>query len=320
MNLDLKDRKLLYWLDQSSRMTNKELGKKIRLTEQAVGHRMNKLEKTGVIRKYITFVNTLALGYSHYKVLVRFQNVSPAKEKEILDYLITHPKIRWVVSCSGHWDVNFSIMAISPIEFQETYRTIENNYGNYIAEKSISILVNSPGFSKGHLIGEKSIKINHYCSTEKIEIDELDIRIIKSISQSSRKTSVELARELKTTSDVVRYRIKKMERSGVISGYTLQIGLSKLGLTRASVYLSLHNVTLEIEKKMIGFAQMHNNIIFYLSLIGTYDAALEFEIPSQNVLDETIKKFRELFTNHIKNFEVIYYTDEHKYDFFPFAV
>ena len=42
--LDLKDRKLLYWLDQNSRATNKELGQKVGLTEQAIGYKIKKLQ------------------------------------------------------------------------------------------------------------------------------------------------------------------------------------------------------------------------------------------------------------------------------------
>ena len=139
--LNLKGKKLLYWLDQDSRMTNKQLAKKVGLSESAVAYKLKVLEKEGVIQKYIAFVNTLALGYQHYKVLLRLQNTTLEKEKEILKYLTKDHNVRWVVSCSGKWDINFSVMAKKPADFVEIYRLMEGKFGKFIAEKDISLLI-----------------------------------------------------------------------------------------------------------------------------------------------------------------------------------
>ena len=76
LKLDLKDRKLLYWLDQNSRATNKELGKKVGLTEQAIGYKLKRLQETGIIKRFVTFINTLSLGYQHYKVFLKLHNTN----------------------------------------------------------------------------------------------------------------------------------------------------------------------------------------------------------------------------------------------------
>ena len=145
MKLDLKDKKLLYWLDQNSRATNKELGKKIGLSEQAVGYKLKRLEEESIIKKYVSFVNTPTLGYTHYKVLLRLHSTDVKKEKEIILFLVKNKNIRWVVSCSGKWDLNFSILARDPEEFTRIYREIEKKIGDHISEKSVSILIKSPG-------------------------------------------------------------------------------------------------------------------------------------------------------------------------------
>jgi Lrp/AsnC family transcriptional regulator, leucine-responsive regulatory protein len=319
MKLDVKERKLLYWLDQNSRATNKELGKKIGLSEQAIGYKLKRFEEEGIIKKYVTFVNTLALGYSHYKVLLRLHNTNVEKEKEIVGYLIKNKNIRWVVTCSGKWDINFSIMARSPKEFMEIYREIETKIGNYIGEKNISILINSPGLTKGYLINQNNEKVLEY--TPKNTVDKLDLidkKILKSISQEARKNIVDIAQEINTSVDIVRYRIKKLEDNGFISGYTIQLGLDKLGILRYSIFFSLHKMTNYIEKEMFSFVKAHNNIIFMLTLVGTYDLSLELEVPSYDVLEHIIKKFRERFADNIIDFEMVLNTKEFKYDFYPF--
>ena len=70
--MNQKDLKLLYFLDQNSRATKKELGRKVGLTEQAIGYKINKLKEEGIIKNFVTFVNTLSLGYTHYKIFVKY--------------------------------------------------------------------------------------------------------------------------------------------------------------------------------------------------------------------------------------------------------
>ncbi len=321
MKLNVKERKLLYWLDQNSRASNKELGKKIGLSEQAIGYKLKRFEEEGIIKKYVTFVNTLALGYSHYKVLLRLHNINVEKEKEIIEYLVRNNNIRWVVSCSGKWDLNFSIMARSPNEFMKIYREIETKIGNYISEKNVSILVNSPGLTKGYLINQHNTKVLEYSFKEHNEkLDLIDTKILKSISQNARKNIIDIAREIKSTIDIVRYRIKKLQENGYISGYTIQLGLDKLNISRYSVFFSLHKMIDQIEKEMFSFVQSHNNIIFMLTLIGTYDLSLELEVPSYEILEQIIKKFREKFADNVIDFEIVLNTQEFKYDFYPFEV
>ncbi len=279
MKLDLKDKKLLYWLDQNSRTTNKELGKKVGLSEQAIGYKLNRLEENGIIKRYVTFVNTPALGYIHYKTLLRLHNTDLKKEKEIIALLAKNENIRWVVSCSGKWDINFSILARNPEEFTKIYREIEKKIGDYIREKSISTLIKSPGLTKGYLLGQLGTKVRSYGKKEiEKEIDLVDKKILKSISQSARKNVVEIAREIGSTIDIVRYRLRKLEENEVINGYTLQLGFDNIDILRYSVFFTLRKMSDEIEKRMFNFAQKHNNIVFMLTMIGNYDLSLEFEV------------------------------------------
>ncbi len=321
MKLNLKDKKLLYWLDQDSRATNKYLGKKVGLSEQAIGYKLKRMEEEGIIKKYITFINTPLLGYLHYKVFLRLRNTNVMKEKEIIDFLVSNTNIRWVVTCSGKWDVSFSTMAKNSQDFTEIYRDIESKIGDYISEKSVFLLIKSPGLTKGYLINQKGTKIREYgLKTKIIELDQTDKNILNSISQNSRKSVVEIADEINSTIDIVRYRLKKLEKEGVVTGYTLQLGYDKLGILRYSVFFSLHKMNSSIEEKMFRFASTHNNIIFMLTMIGTHDLSLELEVLSYEELEKIIKKFREEFTDNINNFDIIFNTQEYKYDFYPFKI
>ena len=56
MKLDAKDNELLALLQQNSKKTNKELSNKLGLSVTAVYERIRKLERAGVISKYVALV------------------------------------------------------------------------------------------------------------------------------------------------------------------------------------------------------------------------------------------------------------------------
>lgn len=319
MKLELKDKKLLYWLDQNNRATNKELGKKVGLTEQAIGHKIKRLQEEGIIKRFVTFVNTLSLGFNHYKVFIRLQNTTEIIENKIINFLINHNHIRWVVSSIGRYDLSFSVLAKTPLDFSNIYTEIESKFGKYIAEKNILVNISSPGFTRDYLIeGKTSKKLEYKTSDKEEKIDAIDKKILKSISQNSRKNIVDISKEIKETVDIIKYRIKKMKEKNIISGFTIQLDLEKIGYEYYTIFFHMHNLTKELEDKIISFATNHPNILFVVRTIGNHDLQLEIEVKDYSELENIIKDFRQKFSEKVRDFEILRVTKEFKYDFYPF--
>ena len=68
VNIDLKDRKILYELDFDSRQSYRSIGKKVGLSKDIVASRVKKLEEDGIIKKYYTVIDYSKLGYEYFKV------------------------------------------------------------------------------------------------------------------------------------------------------------------------------------------------------------------------------------------------------------
>lgn len=62
--VDAVDKQLLALLKENSRMSFADLGRKIKLSPSSVRERIQKLEDTGVIRKYDVQIDNKKLGYS----------------------------------------------------------------------------------------------------------------------------------------------------------------------------------------------------------------------------------------------------------------
>ena len=104
MNIDLKDRKILYQLDQNSRQTLSRLGKKVGLHENGVAYRLNRLEKQGIIKNYYTVVDAYKLGYLPVRFYLKFQFTSPDIEERIIQYFKNNEQTWWIVTLEGKYD------------------------------------------------------------------------------------------------------------------------------------------------------------------------------------------------------------------------
>lgn len=70
--------------------------------------------------------------------------------------------------------------------------------------------------------------------TEKPALDELNLRLLTELSADPRLRTTELARRLGVSAPTVRERVTRLEESGVIRGYRLEVDPAALGLPVAA--------------------------------------------------------------------------------------
>ena len=110
VSIDLKDRKILYYLDQNSRQTLSRIGKKVGIHENSVAYRLNRLEKLGVIKNYYTFVDALKLGYLPVRFYLKFRFINPNIEKGIIEYFKNNKQTWWVATLDGNYDLAVNML------------------------------------------------------------------------------------------------------------------------------------------------------------------------------------------------------------------
>src|SRR3989344_6493362 len=102
-NLDLKDKKLLWALSQDARLSRSQLAKQLGLSKNAVTYRIERLQREGIIEKFIAIINIGALRLDTFCLLLKF-NEDIYGNPDILTYFKEQPFINWAVVLSGDWD------------------------------------------------------------------------------------------------------------------------------------------------------------------------------------------------------------------------
>src|SRR5205809_2495468 len=73
-----------------------------------------------------------------------------------------------------------------------------------------------------------AMRRNRWRNDGMASLDDLDGRILRSLAEDSRQPATALARRLGVARTTVQERLARLERSGVIAGYTVRLGPAAL--------------------------------------------------------------------------------------------
>lgn len=320
IKIDLKDRKILYELDRDSSQTNKQIAKKVRLSEMVVGNKIKRLKNFGVIENFYVKTNPSRLGYFHIKIYLRLHKITKAKEEGLINHLKKQEGIFWLASLRGKYDLVLSIYVKNIFEFSKKYEEILSEWQRYILDRNVLILERAYTFTKAHLIQEKFSEEIIYSEGGRtnLSIDERDKELLKILSKNSRDSYVKIAEKLKVSADTIKYRIKNLQKKGIITGFGTKINFNKLGNNYNIVFLKLQNMDSKKYNYLKEFSKLNKNIIIYIKMIGDHDVELETETHTKEEFHELIKEIRENFVNELKDYEIIDVTKEYLMNYFPF--
>src|SRR3989338_4875563 len=100
VTLDKIDERIIHELVKNCRTPASIIAKKVHARKERVLYRIQRLFKEGIIASTYAEFNIRKLGYSRYNVLLRTKNLQKIKQEELVQFLICHPYVSWVVTGS----------------------------------------------------------------------------------------------------------------------------------------------------------------------------------------------------------------------------
>lgn len=151
---------------------------------------------------------------------------------------------------------------------------------------------------------------------DKAKLDKKDKKIVKALYENGRYSIADISRKTGIPRDSVMYRIKKMEESKVIRSFQVVLNPSLLGYEIYSfVTLTLQNLDLENEKKLLNHLNSHPNVTYIAKTTGKWDFMLNIVAKNLKELDGILTEMRRKFSKIIKSYETSSIIQEHKYDY-----
>ena len=124
-----------------------------------------------------------------------------------------------------------------------------------------------------------------------VKLDRMDARIIAELQKDGRLSVVELGERIGLTGTPCARRVKQLEQSGVIVGYTAIVDPGRLGLkVQAFVQVKLDRHTDEnvdlFERELAALDQ----VVSCQAITGEYDFILQVVVPDLEKLSELVLK------------------------------
>ncbi len=318
--LDKKDKKLLYLLDFDARQSYSRLAKSLGMSKQGVEYKLTNLQKKGVIRGFYPVINSPKMGYLYCRLSLVLQNVDEKVEQEIAAYLVQNPRFFWVFTTQGLFDYLVVMWARSITEFKEAINELLSRYGRYIRYKNESVTTDVIHYQHRYLLEKKDSKVIHIKETdERIEVDEKEKDILRALCEDARMPAVMIAQKTGIPAKSVSYRIKKLEKEGIIEGYRPNIDHKKLGYTYYKLWINIHYQNIDNIHSLYSYISRNPIVLYIVKGIGLpEDLDIEIMVRSNLELFSFVKDLKRRFPNLIGDYRTFMFIDTKKVRYIPF--
>ncbi len=319
VDIDLKDRKILYELDINSRQPFSKIGKKIGLPKKKIQERVDDLINKGIIKNFYTVIDVYKLGYIIMRFHYKYQYTTKDLEEEIINYFINDKNSVLIASCHGSFNLKVIRIIKDINEFYNHWNKVQNKYGYYFQNRSSAMFIDEMYYDCSFLFNDVEInrreKVSLVGRGKRVEISDSDFLLLRELSSNSRISIYELSEKLNTSSNLIRNRISNLKKSGVIRGYRINIDISKLNynIFRAHIFLNDYNM----RKKIIEYIKHNPNLVFIDTYTGQADLELEFYLKDINQYNNIVDELSIKFPKAIKNFQSLFIKEYHKFLYMP---
>ena len=320
VDLDVKDRKILYHLDLNCRQSNTQIGKKVGLSRKVVEYRIKGMEGEGIITGYWAAINTYKLGYYVFRIYINFIDIGAEIKEEIINFFCNEKDVWAVLSTKGPVDFDVIYWVNDIYKFNQKWENIIQQYGIYFSEATVSILTEVTCCKKSYLLNnnieEDRILYRTNCSGQPVKIDEIDYHLLDLIALNGRMPIIDIANKLHCSSQTVQYRLKQLNKIDVIHAFRVSIDYEKLGLKNCAIdifltdYKRKPDILTYIMKNPFVYDIMNHNI-------GWGDLTFQILINNMDEIFQTMDDLEKKFPSAIRKMNYWLSQELHKERWLP---
>lgn len=195
-----------------------------------------------------------------------------------------------------------------------------DRFGDYFTDITFSACIHSYDYRYSFLLQdeiEKSGRSEFELTGggKKINIENIDKKILLLIALNSRMPLTEIGRRLNISSTMAGYRIKNMITNKIIQAFRVDIDMSKLDYQHYKVDIFLRRY--KQRSSLIKYLRYNPYLLHIGTSSGVSDLELEYNIKKVDRLYEILDDLIVKFPNVIKNYRYFKIVKVHKINYMP---
>lgn len=134
-----------------------------------------------------------------------------------------------------------------------------------------------------------------------IKLELNDWKILNQLDLDCRQSDSEIGKKTRISKQVVNYRVKRLIKENIITGFYPLIDISKFGYGAHKIYLKFSSLSGVKEQELWDYLTKQKNIVWAISCSGEWD--IIFGIVSKNIneFNDVLSKFMNKYSEHISN-------------------
>ena len=252
--MDKLTARILFELDRNARSSATAIGKNVRSPEETVRYRIRQLIEDGTIKQTFAIVNAPMIGFSHYKIMLKFMSAREEDIIAVMGKICVLPSVRWVARYDGAFDLGIGLRVRGDAELVSVWNELLNLCKRLVVNWRLSLNSEVRYLSRDYLIGKRErskegVRLIRY-GVPPVAIDSVDTSILTELAKDARATTVTIAESLaqgplqKVLSvDAVQNRLRKLEKQNVILGYGIHLGTDIPNLCHYKILLNLSDLS-----------------------------------------------------------------------------
>jgi DNA-binding Lrp family transcriptional regulator len=254
------------------------------------------LREGGLIRRR-PMVDVHRLGYTQYALFLDVRLTSEGAKERLLGYFSESRDTSDVFEIGGEFQYG---VVLTVDEFYRVPRflgSVARIPGVELLAKAFTMRLSTCLAHRGYLgeLAGVTGRIEYRHGPGRVEIDELDHRILGALYRHPQTSGRDLARSLGLPGATFHHRLKKLEREGVILGYVYGMNAAALGMHRFRVLVSARGFEDVSWEELARFAEHHPNVVCLIQCLGDWDYEFEVEVEEPHEVNRLAQEIAQLF-------------------------
>jgi DNA-binding Lrp family transcriptional regulator len=316
VELDDKDRRILWLLSIDARMSYAELAKKARVSKEVANYRVRRLAEEGILRGYYALIDPSCLGLMQARVWMKFQHVSPKIEKEIVEYYAGLKSTGWTAGRRGRFDFGTSFWGRDTNELYNTEKDIIGKFKGYLREFEVGIYARQHFFDRKYLVGKKESSLHKTINdSQKEYLDATEMKMLRLLASEGRMPVAELAKKVGESVYFAGSKLRRLRRN-TIKTFLPLIDLNRIGYERHKVAVYLEDFS--AMDRLLAFCSSHPNVTSACEfLAGGAGLEIDVEVGSYSELEALSDSMMAQFSKEIAYCDYAQFTKDYKIAFMP---
>lgn len=282
--MNTKIKKFIYELSQNARIRTKELGKKLKISQQSASYLWQSFQEKKKIRGYSAVIDPAKFGLLQVLVYLNYSDFDNKKIKEVVNFLKEDDNVVLIEDLKQGYDLAVVFCVPNLSLYNKKLRDFLQKFRNVVSlAETYPIIVKHMHLRKYLSLSKEDFEIIISGDRDIIEINDNEKKVLSCLYEKPTESVIEIHKKSKLNPKTITRVKKVLEENKIIRGYTTNFNLSLIGIRRKHLLISSRDLSLADDTRILRFCLTHSNVVSLIRLIGSYDILIEIE-------EETAKK------------------------------